>query len=148
MPPQTCTKTGVQSELASAIQTRGLLGKHRNRLLNRYHAPHNRQGTKLNKESLSSRRRLMALNIRRYSNLEQVELRATPNHDLSPTTAITEMDREIEQVAKTMDDYGSLVGIKGIGPRAAATLKKPLYLEELRKRQTTAGIRPGYTIIT
>ena len=120
MLPETRVKTRAESELASLTQTRDLLVKQRTRLLNKIHALHNRHGIKLKKEGLSSRRRLMALDIARFSTLEQVELRIVRDQALSLTAAIDEMDREIEQAAGAMDGYDSLVSIKGIGPRSAA----------------------------
>ena len=75
MLPQTRPKTRAESELASVTHTRDLLVKQRTRLLNKIHALHNRHGIKLKKESLSSKRRLMALDIGRFAALEQIELR-------------------------------------------------------------------------
>lgn len=120
MLPETRLKTRAESELASVTHTRDLLVKSRTRLLNKIHALHNRHGIKLKKESLSSKRRLMALDIGRFSALEQVELRVVRDQALGLSAAIAELDREIEQIAVTMDGYDNLVSIKGIGPRAAA----------------------------
>lgn len=120
MLPETRVKTKAESELASVTQTRDLLVKQRTRLLNKIHALFNRHGIKLKKESLSSKRRLMALDIGRFSNLEQVELTVLRDQALSLTAAVAKLDREIEQAAGAMGGHDSLVSIKGIGPRAAA----------------------------
>ena len=120
MLPETRPKTRAESELASAAHTRDLLVKQRTRLLNKIYALHNRYGIKLKKESLASKRRLMALNIGWFSNLEQAELRVARDQALSLSAAVAELDREIEQAAATMDGYESLISIKGIGPRSAA----------------------------
>ncbi|MCY3597133.1 MAG: IS110 family transposase [Rhodospirillales bacterium] len=120
MLPETRPKTQAESELASVTQTRDLLVKQRTRLLNKIHALHNRHGIKLKKESLASKRRLMALDIGRFSALEQVELKAVRDQALSLSAAIAGLDREIEQAAGAMDGYDGLVSIKGIGPRSAA----------------------------
>ncbi|MCE2494241.1 MAG: IS110 family transposase [Alphaproteobacteria bacterium] len=120
MLPETRPKTEAQSELASVTHTRDLLVKQRTRLLNKIHALHNRHGIKLKKESLSSRRRLMAIDIGRFSKLEQVELTVVRDQALSLSGSIAELDREIERAAGAMDGYDSLVSIKGIGPRSAA----------------------------
>ncbi len=122
MLPETRPKTQAESQLASLTHTRDLLVKQRTRLLNKIHALHNRHGIKLKKESLSSKRRLMALDIGRFSALEQVELKVVRDQALSLTASIAELDREIESAAQTMDGYDGLVSIKGIGPRAAAVL--------------------------
>ena len=100
--------------------TRDLLVKQRTRLLNKIHALHNRHGIKLKKESLSGKRRLAGLDIGRFSNLEQVELKVVRDQALSLTAAIAELDREVEHAAGAMDGYDNLVSIKGIGPRSAA----------------------------
>ena len=120
MLPETRPKTQAESQLASLTHTRDLLVKQRTRLLNKIHALHNRHGIKLKKESLSSKRRLMALDIGRFSALEQVELKVVRDQALGLTEAVAELDREIERAASAMDGYDSLVSIKGIGPRAAA----------------------------
>lgn len=120
MLPETRPKTVAQSELASVTHTRDLLVKQRTRLLNKIHALHNRHGIKLKKESLSSKRRLMALDIGRFSKLEQIELTVVRDQALSLSKSIAELDREIEQAAGDMDGYDGLVSIKGIGPRSAA----------------------------
>ncbi|MDE0001337.1 MAG: IS110 family transposase [Rhodospirillaceae bacterium] len=120
MLPETRPKTVAQSELASVTHTRDLLVKQRTRLLNKIHALHNRHGIKLKKESLSSKRRLMAIDIGRFSALEQVELTVVRDQALSLSKSIAELDREIEQAAGDMDGYDGLVSIKGIGPRSAA----------------------------
>ena len=120
MLPETRVKTVRESELASLTHTRDLLVKQRTRLLNKIHALHTRHGIKLKRESLGSKRRLNALEIGRFSTLEQVELKVVRDQALSLTESIAELDREIESAAQTMDGYDGLVSIKGIGPRAAA----------------------------
>lgn len=120
MLPETRVKSKAENELASLTHTRDLLVKQRTRLLNKIHALYNRYGIKLKKESLSSKRRLMALDIGRFSSLEQVELTVVRDQALSLSAAIAALDREIEQIAATMDGYDGLVSIKGVGPRAAA----------------------------
>jgi transposase len=120
MLPETRLKSPAEGELASLVHTRDVLVKQRTRLLNKIHALHVRHGVKLKKESLSSKRRLMALEIRRFSTLEQVELRVVRDQALSLTAAIAELDAAIEKAAQDLDGYDGLVSIKGIGPRAAA----------------------------
>lgn len=120
MLPETRAKTVAESELASLTHTRDLLVKQRTRLLNKIHALYNRHGVKLRKEGLGSKRRLMALEIGRFSALEQVELKVVRDQALNLTAAIAELDAEIERAAQDMDGYDSLVSIKGIGPRSAA----------------------------
>ena len=120
MLPETRVKTVAESELASLAHTRDLLVKQRTRLLNKIHALHSRHGIKLKKESLGSKRRLNALEIGRFSTLEQVELRALRDQALSLMETIAGLDRSIEAAAEKMTGYDSLVSIKGIGSRAAA----------------------------
>ena len=121
MLPETRVKTVQESELASLTHTRDLLVvKQRTRLLNKIHALHTRHGLKLKKESLGSKRRLNALEIGRFSRLEQAELRIVRNQALGLTDAIAALDREIEAAAETMEGYDGLVSIKGVGPRVAA----------------------------
>ncbi len=120
MLPETRLKSKAETELASLVHTRDLLVKQRTRLLNKIHALFNRHGVKLKKESLSSRRRLLALEIGRLSTLEQVELRVLRDQALSLTATVSELDGEIGRAARELEGYATLVSIKGIGPRAAA----------------------------
>ncbi len=120
MLPETRLKSKAENELASLVLTRDLLVKQRTRLLNNIHALFNRHGVKLKTAGLSSRRRLLVLEIGRFSTLEQVELRILRDQALSLTTTIAELDGEIERGAQNLDGYESLVSIKGVGPRAAA----------------------------
>lgn len=120
MLPETRVKSKAENELASLTHTRDLLVKQRTRLLNKIHALFNRHGIKLKKTGLSSRRRLLALEISRFSTLEQVELRVLRNQALSLTATIAELDGAIECAAQDFEGYDSLISIKGIGPRAAA----------------------------
>jgi len=118
--PETRLKTVREGELASLTHTRDLLVKQRTRLLNKIHALFVRHGLKLKKESLGSKRRLLALEIERFSALEQIELRIVRDQVLSLTQSLADLDREIVAAAETMPGYQNLISIKGIGPRAAA----------------------------
>ncbi|MDD4937128.1 MAG: IS110 family transposase [Acidiphilium sp.] len=120
MLPETRLKSKAETELGSPVHTRDLLVKQRTRLLNKIHALFNRHGVKLKKEGLASKRRLLALEIERFSALEQVELRVVRDQALSLTAAIADLDAEIRTAAQGLDGFDSLVSIKGIGPRAAA----------------------------
>ena len=122
MLPETRLKTPEEGDLASLVHTRDVLVKSRTRLLNKIHAVHVRHGIKLKKESLSSKRRLVALEIGRFSTLEQVELRIVRDQVLSLTAAIDEIDKAVENAAEDMDGYDGLTSIKGIGPKSAAIL--------------------------
>jgi transposase len=120
MLPETRAKSQAQAELASLTQTRDLLVKQRTRLLNKVHALHNRHGIKLKRESLSSRKRLIAITADPFTALEWIELQIVRDQALSLSDAITKIDREIETAASAMDGFEGLTSIKGIGARAAA----------------------------
>jgi hypothetical protein len=59
----------------------------------------------------------MALQIGRFSSLEQVELTIVRDQALSLSGSIAELDAAIEKAARQLDGYDSPVSIKGIGPR-------------------------------
>ncbi len=122
MLPETRLKTRTESELASLTHTRDLLVKSRTRMLNRIHASFVRQGIKLKKASLSSKKRLLGLEIERFSPLEQVELRVLRDPALSLSKAISALEKEIESAASNMTGFEGLTSIKGIGARSAAVL--------------------------
>jgi len=120
MLPETRLKSQRESEVASLTHTRDFLVKQRTRLLNKIHTLYVRHGLKCKKESFASRRRLMSLDIGRFSKLEQVELRIVRDQALSLSQSISELDEEIERAAADMDGYEEIISIKGIGPRSAA----------------------------
>ena len=120
MLPETRAKTQAQSELGSLTQTRDLLVKQRTRLLNKIHALHNRHGIKLKRESLASRKRLLAITPDRFTPLEWIELEIVRDQALSLTGAIGKIGARIEEAASALTGYASLTSIKGIGARAAA----------------------------
>ena len=120
MLPETRAKTQAQSELGSLTQTRDLLVKQRTRLLNKVHALHNRHGLKLKRESLASRKRLLAIAPDPFTRLEWIELAIIRDQALSLSEAIAKLDEAIEAAAGALDGYPGLTSIKGIGPRAAA----------------------------
>lgn len=120
MLPETRAKTQAQSELGSLTQTRDLLVKQRTRLLNKVHALHNRHGIKLKRETLASRKRLLALAPDPFTPLEWAELEIVRDQALSLTAAIAKIDARIEEAAGAMNGYEGLTSIKGIGARAAA----------------------------
>ncbi|MDK9720619.1 MAG: IS110 family transposase [Rhodospirillales bacterium] len=120
MLPETRLKSKAEGELASLVHTRDLLVKQRTRLLNKIHALFNRHGVKLKKEGLASKRRLATLEIGRFSALEQVELKVVRDQAQSLSSAIAELDAEIERAAQGLEGYDSLVSIKGVGSRSAA----------------------------
>lgn len=120
MLPETRCKTQAQAELASLTQTRDLLVKQRTRLLNKIHALHNRHGIKLKRESLASRKRLLALDPALFTALEWFDLEILRDQAISLSDAIAKIDREIEAAASAMAGFEGLTSIKGIGARAAA----------------------------
>jgi transposase len=120
MLPETRAKTQAESELGSLTQTRDLLVKQRTRLLNKVHALHNRHGIKLKRETLASRKRLLALAPDPFTPLEWAELEIVRDQALSLTEAIAKIDARIEEAASAMNGYEGLTSIKGIGARAAA----------------------------
>lgn len=122
MLPETRARSVAEGELASLTQTRDLLVKQRTRLLNKIHDLFNRRGVKVRKESFGSKRALMALELGRFSSLEQIELIVLRDQAIQLTTAVAGLDKDIEAAAQTMDGYDGPVSIKGIGPRAAAVL--------------------------
>ena len=120
MLPETRAKTRAESELGSLTQTRDLLVKQRTRLLNKIHALHNRHGIKLKRETLASRKRLLAIAPDLFTPLEWAELEIVRDQALSLTEALAKIDARIEEAASALHGYEGLTSIKGIGGRAAA----------------------------
>ncbi len=122
MLPETRLKSTAESELASTTQTRDLLVKQRTMLLNKIHGMFNRHGMKLKKEGLSSKKRLLALDLSQFTPLEKIELGALRDQALSLTVTLAELDRAIETAGEKLVGFEGLTSIKGIGSRSAAVL--------------------------
>lgn len=122
MLPATRLRSTAEAELGSLVHTRDVLVKQRTMLLNKVHALFTRQGWKLKKEGLASRKRLAELDLDRFTPLEQIELGALRDQALSLSETIRALDRAIEQAAKALDGFEELSSIKGIGSRSAAIL--------------------------
>ncbi len=122
MLPETRLKSTQQSELASLTQARDMLVKQRTMLLNGIHAVFVRHGMKLKKDGLSSKKRLRALDLSRFTPLEQIELAVLRDQAVSLTEALSQLDKVIEDAASAMKGFEELTSIKGIGARSAAIL--------------------------
>ena len=122
MLPETRLKSAAEAELASATQSRDLLVKQRTMLLNKIHAMFNAHGIKLKKEGLSSKKRLLALDLSQFTALEKIELGALRDQALSLTSILNSLDRAIEEAGEKMAGFEEITSIKGIGARSAAIL--------------------------
>ncbi len=122
MLPETRLRTHAETELGSLVQTRDVFVKQRTMLLNKIHAIFTRNGIKLKKESLSSKRRLSGLGISQFTPVEQIELDVLRGQALSLTDTLTRMDKAIEKTAEQINGYEEISSIKGIGTRSAAIL--------------------------
>ncbi len=122
MLPETRLRSAAEAELGSLVQTRDMLVKQRTMLINKIHAVHLRHGVKLKKESLTSRKRLRAMDLVRFTPLERVELEALRDQALSLSETLARLDREIEKAASALKGFEEISSIKGIGARSAAIL--------------------------
>lgn len=122
MLPETRLRTHAETELGSLVQTSDVLVKQRTMLLNKIHAIFTRNGGKLKKESLSSKRRLTDLGIGQFTSVEQIELNVLRDQALSLTDTLARMDKAIEKTAERINGYEEISSIKGIGTRSAAIL--------------------------
>ena len=77
---------------------------------------------KLKKEGLSSQKRLLALDLSRFTPLEKIELGALRDQVLSLTSTLKGLDRAIEEAGEKMAGFEEMTSIKGIGARSAAIL--------------------------
>ncbi len=119
MLPETRLKRPAEVELASLAQTRDMLVKSRTKILNKIHGVFNRHGIKLKKEGLSGRR-LRALEIGRFGEVEQVELTVLRDQALALSAAIRGLDRALAEAAAELEGFEEITSIKGIGARSAA----------------------------
>lgn len=122
MLPETRLKSTAENEMTSLTHTRDVMVKQRTMLLNKIHAVFVRHGLKLKKEGLASKKRLRALDLSRFTPLEQIELGALRDQALSLTETLSRLDKAIEEAASAMKGFEELTSIKGIGPRSAAIL--------------------------
>jgi len=119
MLPETRLKRAGETELASLAQTRDMLVKSRTKVLNKIHGVFNRRGIKLKKEGFSDKR-LRGLEIKRFGEVEQVELTVLRDQALELTATVRRIDKALAEAASGMDGYEEITSIKGVGSRAAA----------------------------
>jgi len=122
MLPQTRPRSTAEAELGSLVHSRDVLVKQRTMLLNKIHALFARHGWKLGKEGLTGRKRLRALDLDRFTPLEQVELGALRDQALNLSETIARLEQAIEAAGAELNGFEGLTSIKGIGPRSAAIL--------------------------
>ena len=127
---ETRLKSTAESELSSLVATRDVFVKQRTMLLHKIHATFVRRGTKLKKEGLASKTRLLELDMSQFTALEQVELNALGNqapasvdiHKPSPVSVQNRSDpgiraQELRAIANSNDaemgDFGEAPSGRG-----------------------------------
>lgn len=122
MLPEARVKSQAQEQLGSLAHTRDKLVKLRTTLINKVHGILNRHGIKVQKEKLTTRRGLNAVDASAFDPMEAVEIEVIREQVFHIHEAVARLDKEIERHAGVMAGYEGLVSIKGIGPRAAGVL--------------------------
>jgi len=120
MLPQTREKTRLEEAVASLTQTRDQFVKQRTQNLNKIHALYNREGIKIKKAGLCSKKALVSLDLEVLDVHSKVQCDALIKMVLHLMDVIYELEKHLIEVAQKLRGYENLISIKGIGPRSAA----------------------------
>jgi transposase len=120
--PEVRMKDKTQAQLASLAQTRDTLVKLRTALKNKINNILSAHGTNLEKEALSSEKKLKEVLAMAFDPMIRIELKVLVEQIRSLNQSITELDKTIEDEGRKLEGHKNLTSIKGIGPLTASIL--------------------------
>jgi transposase len=120
--PEVRMKEKEPAEVASLTQTRDRLVKVRTALKNKVNNLLSARGIELDKESLSSEKRLTWVLEQNVEELAHLELDVIIEQIRSLNRSIARLERAIEQASQKLEGYRNLNSIKGIGSLGASIL--------------------------
>src|SRR6516225_11086161 len=120
--PEVRMKDKTQAQLASLTQTRDTLVKLRTALKNKVNNILSAHGTNLEKEALSSEKKLKEVLAMAFDPMIRIELKVLVEQIRSLNQSITELDKTIEDEGRKLEGHKNLTSIKGIGPLTGSIL--------------------------
>jgi transposase len=120
--PEVRMKDKTQAQLASLAQTRDTLVKLRTSLKNKVNNILSAHGINLEKEALSSEKKLREVLAMRFDAMIRIELKVIVEQIRSLNQSIAELEKTIGEEGSKLEGHKNLTSIKGIGPLTGSIL--------------------------
>src|SRR5262249_32857671 len=120
--PEVRMKDKTQAQLASLTQTRDTLVKLRTSLKNKVNNILSAHGINLEKEALSSEKKLREILAMKFDPMVAIELRIIVEQIRSLNQNIAELKKTIADEGSKLEGHKNLTSIKGIGPLTGSIL--------------------------
>jgi len=120
--PEVRMKEKTQAQLASLTQTRDTLVKLRTALKNKVNNILSAHGINLEKEALSSEKKLSEVLGMKFDPMIRIELKVIVEQIRSLNQSIAELEKTITEEGSKLEGHKNLTSIKGIGPLTGSIL--------------------------
>jgi len=120
--PEVRMKDKTQAQLASLTQTRDTLVKLRTSLKNKVNNILSAHGINLQKEALSSEKKLQEIVAMKFDAMVNLELEVIIEEIRSLNQRITKLEKAIADEGSKLEGHKNLTSIKGIGPLSGSIL--------------------------
>jgi transposase len=120
--PEVRMKDKTQAQLASLTQTRDTLVKLRTSLKNKINNILSAHGINLEKEALSSGKKLNEVLAMKFDPMIRIELKVIVEQIRSLNQSIAELEKTIADEGSKLEGHKNLTSIKGIGPLTGSIL--------------------------
>jgi transposase len=120
--PEVRMKEKTQAQIASLTQTRDTLVKLRTALKNKVNNILSAHGINLEKEALSSEKKLNEVLAMRFDPMVRIELQVIVEQIRSLNKSIAELEKTITAEGQKLPGHKNLTSIKGIGPLTGSIL--------------------------
>ena len=120
--PEVRMKDKTQAQLASLTQTRDTLVKLRTSLKNKVNNILSAHGINLEKEALSSEKKLREILAMKFDPMVGIELKIIVDQIRSLNQSIAELEKTIADEGSKLEGHKNLTSIKGIGPLSGSIL--------------------------
>ena len=120
--PEVRMKEKTQAQIASLTQTRNTLVKLRTALKNKVNNILSAHGINLEREALSSEKKLNEVLAMRFDPMIRIELKVIVEQIRSLNQSIAELEKTITEEGQKLEGHKNLTSIKGIGPLTGSIL--------------------------
>jgi len=120
--PEVRMKEKTQAQIASLTQTRDTLVKLRTALKNKVNNILSAHGINLEKEALSSEKKLNEVLAMQFDPMIRIELKVIVEQIRSLNQSIAELEKTITEEGQKLKGHKNLTSIKGIGPLTGSIL--------------------------
>jgi transposase len=120
--PEVRMKDKTQAQLASLTQTRDTLVKLRTALKNKINNILSAHGINLEKEALSSDKKLNEVLAMQFDPMVRIELKVVVDQIRSLNQSIAELEKTIGEEGSKLEGHKNITSIKGVGPLSGSIL--------------------------